>query len=155
VLFTATVFRRECLFRDDRFSRLCVSHLLRHASLADVAVTAYCLMPDHAHALLEGRSNDASTLDSFVAWKRTTAKMARARLGVRLWRSSFFDRVLRGGNQAALDAAAYVLANPVRAGLTRRIGEYQFAGSEVFTTEVIESAVQHSEHATSWRCGSP
>jgi hypothetical protein len=41
------------------------------------------------------------------------------------------DRILRD-DEATTAVARYVLENPVRAGLARRVGEYPFAGSDVY-----------------------
>jgi hypothetical protein len=67
--------------------------------------------------------------------------MARVRLGVRLWQPGLFDRVLRD-DDASVAAAAYLLANPIRAGLSRSLGDYPLAGSTEFGMEALASAMQ-------------
>jgi REP element-mobilizing transposase RayT len=149
VFFTTCVHKREKRFRDDSFGRVCVAHLLRLAEVREVAVLAYCLMPDHAHVLLEGLSSSSSTLACFVEWKQRAGHIARVRLGIRLWQASLFDRILRD-DEASLAVAAYVLTNPVRGGLASRLGEYPLAGSEAFTVEALAVALQDGS-ASAWR----
>ena len=51
-----------------------------------------------------------------------------------LWQRSYFDRTLRR-EDALPQLIGYVIANPVRAGLTQRTGDYPHWGSEVWTRE--------------------
>ena len=39
----------------------------------------------------------------------------------------------------------YILENPIRAGLTRELGEYRFAGSEVYDLEGLLTAWENLE----------
>jgi len=119
-------------------SRICVAHLLRLAAVHECAIVAYCLMPDHAHVLLEGASPHSTTLSCFVGWKQQTGRIARARLGIRLWQKSLYDRVLRS-EDSSLAVAAYVVSNPVRAGLAASIRDYPWVGSTVFAMESLVS----------------
>jgi len=52
---------------------------------------------------------------------------SRLRLGRQgtLWESGFYDRALRS-EQDILPAARYIVMNPVRAGLCKRVGDYPF-----------------------------
>jgi putative transposase len=141
VFLTTCVHGRQPRFADEHFGRACVVQLMRVAEQHDVAALAYCLMPDHAHLLLQGRSAAASSFECAVVWKQRTASMAQHRLGVRLWQDGVFDRVLRGEDDT-LQAAVYVLANPVRSFLAARLGEYPLAGSAVFSMVALAEAMQ-------------
>ena len=100
---------------------------IRHAAEAnDLYLLAYCFMPDHIHLVVEGRT-DSADLQRFVkTWKQKTGFEYSKRTGNRLWQVGFFDHVLRS-DESTERHVAYVLANPVRAGLAR-VGEYPFAG---------------------------
>ena len=54
--------------------------------------------------------------------------------GRALWQPGYHERILRDeeGTEAVV---RYILENPIRAGLTRELGEYRFAGSEVYDLE--------------------
>ena len=46
----------------------------------------------------------------------------------RLWQDGYYERVLRSERELA-PMVAYILANPLRAGLAARVGEYPYAWS--------------------------
>lgn len=87
---------------------------------------AWVLMPDHAHWLL--RLGPQASLSSLV--NRVKSASARAvncllqRSGA-LWAAGFHDHALRR-DEDLKQAARYLVANPVRAGLVSRIGDYPF-----------------------------
>jgi REP element-mobilizing transposase RayT len=100
--------------------------LLRCAPQFGFEVLAYCLMPDHAHVLVDAFARGADLSRFVSSWKQATGfAHARAR-AQRLWQPGFFERVLRR-EEATATVAAYIVANPVRAGLATRVGEYRYA----------------------------
>jgi putative transposase len=99
-----------------------------------MAILAYCFMPDHLHLLVEGTSGNSSLLE-FVRTAKQRSGFAFARTSrIRLWQRYGFERVLRS-DEEALSVAAYVVANPVRAGLIDDVRLYPFAGSDVYAME--------------------
>ncbi|HRQ64024.1 MAG TPA: transposase [Xanthomonadaceae bacterium] len=92
----------------------------------DHRIPCWVLMPDHFHALLELGTSEP--LDRAV--HRLKFVMARAanrclkRHG-RLWARAFHDHALRR-DEDLVATARYIVANPVRAGLVRRVGDYPF-----------------------------
>ncbi len=94
----------------------------------DIAVPAYCLMPDHLHCLTAGLSDHSDQL----LW----ARAFRRRLNVLLrpWRlqKQAHDHLLRpseSGPDAFLSLLEYISENPVRAGLTLDRASWPFMGS--------------------------
>lgn len=89
-------------------------------------------MPDHAHLLVQGLSDDANL--------RRFAKLAKQRSGAAfamrhrrpLWQEGYFERVLRKEDDLKT-IVSYVLANPVRAGLVASPAEYPYSGSDRWT----------------------
>ncbi len=77
-------------------------------------------MPDHLHWLFAlGEKQDLSGVVS-------TAKSNSGRtLGGSIWQPGFHDRAIRK-EEDVLPAARYLVANPLRAGLVRRVGDYPF-----------------------------
>lgn len=112
--------------------------LRQHVQAEAFALLAYCLMKDHVHLVLEGIS-EASDLRRLVSgWKQATGYSYKRERGHALWMTGYYDRVLRDG-ESVLDMMLYVFRNPLRAGLAERIGDYELAGSDVFSTlELIE-----------------
>lgn len=106
------------------------SELLRLSVDHEFAVHAYCFMPNHVHVLLEALS-ERSILTEYVArWKQITGYRYKQDWGERLWRPGYYDHVLRE-EESCRTVAWYIMENPVRAGLARRIGEYPFAWSAI------------------------
>ena len=96
-----------------------------------VPIYGYCLMPDHVHLVL-GPSADCGII-TFVGQFKNLAQRAAWRVGVegRIWQTSFWDHFLRS-DEAVESVVAYVLNNPVRAGLVAKRDDYPFSGSLVF-----------------------
>ena len=96
------------------------------AFLGDASLLAWVLMPDHAHWLLQLGARDS--LVTVVA-RLKSASARHANLALRsqgsLWSRAFHDHALRR-DEDVVATARYIIANPVRAGLVERIGDYPF-----------------------------
>jgi REP element-mobilizing transposase RayT len=83
-------------------------------------------MPDHAHWLLQ--LGEAKTLpkavESLKARSARDANQALARTGP-LWSRAYHDHGVRT-EQDVRPLARYVIANPIRAGLAQRAGDYPY-----------------------------
>ena len=102
---------------------------------------AYCFMPDHLHALVAGVREDSSFPRFAAMFKQRSAfDHLSCRTG-RLWQEGYFERVLLAEDDLQ-GIAAYILANPVRAGLCDRFGEYSHLGSPRYSVEQLRYAVQ-------------
>lgn len=87
---------------------------------------AWVLMPDHWHGLIElGPMEDISIVVQRV--KTSTARMLRrpGHESVPVWAKGFHERAL-GEDESVKIAARYLIANPLRAGLVKRIGDYPY-----------------------------
>ena len=60
--------------------------------------------------------------------------------GRRLWQRYGFEHVVRD-EETTLVVARYIVENPLRAGLVRRVEDYPFVGSEVYRLSEILEAV--------------
>ncbi|BCD86085.1 transposase [Pseudomonas solani] len=123
-LITATTAERRPLFADFMHARLLVGELrrLEHGNLAQSL--AWVVMPDHFHWLM--RLSGPMPLSSVVkALRGRTARRLGLSLdaGGKVWQPGFHDRALRREDEL-LPIARYVVANPLRAGLVRRLGDY-------------------------------
>ncbi|SDG68392.1 REP element-mobilizing transposase RayT [Pseudomonas benzenivorans] len=125
-LITATTDNREPLFT--HFPAACsAARGFEDATLLkESRMLAWVLMPDHAHWLLQ--LGDKGTLGEVIGRLKSAsshnANRALNRTGP-LWSKAFHDHALR--EEEDLQAAArYIVANPLRAGLVSRIGDYPF-----------------------------
>jgi REP element-mobilizing transposase RayT len=112
--------------------------LFLRRSLAQIVVTrlknapgaaslAYVVMPDHVHWLFQLRDN-ANLANEVQKVKSVSAHKINAALqrSGPLWQAGFHDHALRR-DEDVKQAAQYVVANPIRAGLAKNINEYPYA----------------------------
>lgn len=117
LITTATASRRP-VFDDFTWARGVVAEMRRLAEAGRVASLAWVVMPDHLHWLLQlGEHADLS------ATIRALKGRSAHRLGCPLWQRGFHDRALRKDDDLPT-AARYIIANPLRAGLVTRLGDY-------------------------------
>ncbi|ANJ55769.1 REP-associated tyrosine transposase [Pseudomonas silesiensis] len=122
-LITSIVQNRDPVFKDFEQGRLVVD-ALRKAQQEELALSlAWVVMPDHLHWLIELKD---STLTFVMARTKSRITFALNRSIGRdgpLWQHGFHDRAIR--REEDLQAVArYIVANPLRAGLVERIGDY-------------------------------
>ena len=141
---TAGTHNRRRWFADAQCARQIASQIPPFFGQLAFDVTAFCVMPDHLHLLLEGTAPDADLRDAVSRWKQRTGYDWSRRHGSQLWQPGFHDHVLRE-NEDTRAVVAYIIQNPVRAGLVPGAGDYEWTGSSRFTTDEL------AEHAGSWR----
>lgn len=121
-LITAVTFNRKPVFQDFRVGRILVRVL--HENCADARTLCYVVMPDHLHWLV--CLGDDLSLDKLVQRIKSVSGFhikKKMQLSERFWQSGYHDHALR--KEEDIEAVArYVVANPLRAGLVNRIGDY-------------------------------
>jgi len=107
-------------------SSLFLDCLRRSSQKHGVTVNAYCLMPDHAHLLVE--VPERVSLGAFVRhFKQLSGYALKRNTGFEAWQVSYYDHILRK-EENILDVARYIWDNPVRKGLVSERAEYPFSG---------------------------
>ena len=132
--------RRE-VFQSGKIAKMTIEQFRATAVREEFVILAYCLMPDHAHLLVEG-TTDQSDFRRFTKLAKQRSGAAYALTATqRLWQKGYYERVLRRDDDARI-IARYILENPVRAGLVRAPNEYAYLGSDVWSVdELIDSIV--------------
>jgi putative transposase len=115
---------RHHLFTDVTAARLLVRELRCLHEQGDVISLAWVVMPDHLHWLMQ--LNDRWPLSKVV--KTLKARSAptinhHLRQQGSLWQRAYYDRAARK-DEDIRQIARYIVANPLRAGLVRDIGDY-------------------------------
>jgi len=122
-LITSVTEARKPWFADLYLGRLVVRAFMGARPEADTL--AYVVMPDHFHWLMQlGKAGDLSDVVQGV--KSVSSHRVNQRLGRRgnIWQDDgFHDHAVRR-EEDLLALARYVVANPLRAGLVRRLGDY-------------------------------
>jgi len=125
-LLTTVTHGRHRYFDDPNAAQLVMDVLHRMDTEGLTHSLAYVVMPDHIHWLVELR---AFSLDYLMQrFKSSSALQVNRMLGLseRFWQSSYHDHAIRS-DESLFRHAMYVVANPIRAGLTTQLGEYPHA----------------------------
>ena len=122
-LLTVVLAGRQQHFTCLQAGRLVVGELRSAHEEGLVCSLAWVVMPDHLHWLVELRQGSLSELMRRV--KSNSGRAINRQLGIsgRLWQDGYHDRAMR--REEDLQAVArYIVANPLRAGLVQRVGDY-------------------------------
>ncbi|MEA2165626.1 MAG: hypothetical protein QOK37_3753 [Thermoanaerobaculia bacterium] len=106
----------ECVLHDHRAARI-VADSLSHFDGLRYLLFAWCVMPNHVHAIfscLEG-FNTSSILHSLKGFTSREINRLLGRSGT-LWQSESFDRCIRDSEELT-QKIEYVIGNPAAAGL--------------------------------------
>ena len=125
-LVTFTTHQRACHFAEWHVAAEAARLLSCAANWQASSLLAWVLMPDHWHGLIA--LWEGETLATCVGrLKGRSARMLRRRHpGIeRIWAGAYHDHAVRVEEDLAT-LARYVVMNPVRAGLVRRVGDYPF-----------------------------
>ncbi|TPG93025.1 transposase [Pseudomonas caspiana] len=122
-LLTAVAHQRESVFADWRLGRLVVDQLRCADETSAITSLAWVVMPDHLHWLLELHNGTLAELMCRIKSRSSRSiNIARQKQG-RLWQRGYYDRALRR-DEDLKDVARYIVMNPLRAGLVKRVGDY-------------------------------
>jgi len=117
-LITTITECREHVFDDLVASRIVINTLKEGQAREDAETLAFVLMPDHLHWLMQLGSG--KSLASVVA---AIKSVSAHRIGRKIWQDGFHDHALRK-EEDIQGTARYVVANPLRAELVKKIGDY-------------------------------
>jgi len=138
---TVCTFRRRRWFDREDCATEAIAELLRTSKDYGFAVLTYCLMPDHLHCLVEGLRADSNCVRWIAMFKQRSAFRHARSHRERLWQEGYFERVLRPDDDC-IGIAAYIIANPIRAGLCHAVADYPHIGSDCYTIEQLTEAIQ-------------
>ena len=92
----------------------------------DAKWLAWVLMPDHFHGLLRlGGNCSLGRVINDLKGRGARAVHAGVGSSGACWQKAYFDRALRR-EEDRLGIARYIVANPLRAGLVRSLGDYPY-----------------------------
>jgi putative transposase len=138
---TCCTFRRRTWLTSLDVVQMVTLQLLRSANETGFAVAAFCWMPDHGHLLLEATSPEGDLRRMMNRWKQATGYTHRRATCERLWQNGYYDHVLRA-EEDTLTVIEYLIANPLRAGITVDVRDYPHWGSGVWTRDELIEAIQ-------------
>ncbi|HET7358964.1 MAG TPA: transposase [Rhodanobacteraceae bacterium] len=124
-LLTTVTAQRLWIFAAPRLARASCKVIASHATWGGSILLAWILMPDHWHGMLQlGHEPLPLAMNRF---KALVTQVLRRECGVvgPIWARGFHDHALRRDEDMHA-AARYIIANPVRAGLVRSVGDYPY-----------------------------
>lgn len=125
-LVTTVTDARRPLFSEMWAARLVINAMRYHAGQGHIEPLAYVLMPDHMHWLFV-LQEPLSLSKLMASVKGYSAKQINRRLaecdGKTVWQPGYHDHAVRQ-DEDLRSMARYVIANPIRAGLVKDIGDY-------------------------------
>ena len=122
---TCCTLDRHDAFVKDEPALAVRSEILRTCNDRDFEEIALVLMPDHAHALVEGRTEVSAFTPFMTILRQRTAVAYRRVAGRRLWQDGYYEHVLRN-EEDTREVAAYIIGNPIRKQLVERPGDYPY-----------------------------
>jgi len=132
---------RRPVFADSSRAAWLIEILRRQSIAHRFAVHAYCVMPDHLHALVSGLHPTSSLFPFIKNLKLTTSREYQRKFQAALWQKKFHDHILRPRDHAA-GVAGYIWMNPVRKGLCEDPRQYPHSGSFVMDWKKAISPVE-------------
>ncbi len=117
---------RQPVFNDFENAKVCCRRIHDSNAWPSASLLCWVLMPDHFHGLVQLNSQEplSMVIQRFKA-HLTRSFNLQSRTNQALWQSGFHDHALRNESDL-LEVARYIVMNPIRAGICRRVGDYPF-----------------------------
>lgn len=122
-LITTVIEGRRPLFSDWKIGRFLVDELRASEKNGLAQSLAWVVMPDHLHWLVTLQSGGLPSLMRRIKGRSAMSINRALRSQGNIWQKSFYDHALRK-DEDVQTVARYIVANPLRAGLVERIGDY-------------------------------
>jgi len=123
-IVTCVAWNRAPVFGRYLDARMACRIIHEQKTWGDARCLAWVLMPDHFHAVVQLGNDDLSKVMNRMKARVRKAFRARGRKAP-LWQRGFHDHALRADEDVRA-AARYIVANPIRAGLVDRAGQYPY-----------------------------
>jgi len=130
-LVTTVTYQRQPIFFDIQLGRIVVNAMRQRHEEGLVNSLAFVIMPDHMHWLFT-LQNDCTLAKIMQLVKGSSSyqiqKLQREQ-GINfapkqpLWQEAYHDHALRKEEELQ-QVARYIVANPLRAGIVKKVGDY-------------------------------
>jgi putative transposase len=120
---TSTVHHRLKVFEDFWLDRILVHEMKQAHDDSLVCSLAWVIMPDHFHWLFELKHGSLAGLLQRVKSRSSIAINKQLGTTGQFWQTGFHEAAVRY-DEDMQKFARYIVANPLRAGLVDRVGDY-------------------------------
>jgi putative transposase len=130
--------RREPILADSAAAQIILSSLTYLRESDAIRLLAFCIMPDHYHALLflVGRRSLSDVMSSLGKYTARRLNALFRRQG-QFWEEGFFDHRCRDDDDIE-DRMTYIEHNPVRAGLVARSEDWSFSSAHPSQRDILD-----------------
>lgn len=115
---TTTTKNRTQIFSKFVNARLLINTMRQADTLSYTKTLAFIVMPGHVHWLLQ--LTEGVSLSNVI--KSMKSESAKA-IGQPIWQAGYYNHALRK-DEDIQTIARYIVANPIRAGLVTKVGDY-------------------------------
>jgi putative transposase len=126
IYFVTTVInnRNDCIFSNFSTARLVVNEMRYLHETEKANSIAWVIMPDHLHWLFQLKEQDSlpNIVKTLKARSAQNINKHLNRTGA-VWQKAYYDHALRK-EEDIKGISRYIVANPLRAGLVKNIGDY-------------------------------
>ena len=95
-----------------------INILKKSDSLSQTQTLALVVMPDHLHWLFQ--LNNKLSLPKLL---QSIKSVSAHTIGKPIWQPGYYDHAIRK-DEDIVNIARYIIANPILAGLVKRVGDY-------------------------------
>ena len=124
---TAVTAERRRVFLDRRLAEAVIECLRALRETMTFSAYAYCLMPDHLHALFGLGESGQSLGQVCGAFKSVSTRAYWRWYEGKLWQRQYFDHIVRNGEDFS-ECVEYIKMNPVRKHLVEDWEEWPYTG---------------------------
>ena len=124
-LITTVTHQRTPLFTDFDTARLLIRELRTTCHALAIESLAWVVMPDHLHWLFILNRSPLAEVARRVKGRSAYTINSHRNSDSAVWQHGFHDHAIRK-EEDIKDIARYIVANPLRAGLVKNIGDYPF-----------------------------
>lgn len=141
--------RRQQTFFDARDYRTYLGLAMEELEKVDLKIWAYCLMPNHVHAIVvPGDKNSLSRFFASVHHRYAMKTNARNEWTGHLWQERFFSVVM--DEKHLYVGMRYVELNPVRSGLCRRPQDWLWSSARAHLDEFVDPLIDDNDLVDNW-----
>jgi len=116
---TFSTLQRQPIFLDYQSANL-LRRILKSSDENNHSQTyAFCIMPDHIHWIFQLTQGNLSQVIARVKAQYSQKSDSK------IWQRGFFDHAIRN-EESLTQIARYIVANPLRAGLVDKVGQYTY-----------------------------
>jgi len=124
-MITVVTQSRRAWFTEHTIARQASGLLHRDGEFKDANVLCWVVMPDHIHVLIQ--LGDTPLHKAINRWKSRSGRLLNSTIGRkgRFWQKGYHDHALRK-EEDIKETARYIIANPLRARLSKKYGDYPY-----------------------------